>query len=187
MARRPARGSCACSATRASTCTTRSTTGTTRASCSRCARPEAAVDGASCSRAVPLRRPLLEALEADERVVLLIDEIDRADDEFEAFLLELLADFASRSPSSGTCRPAAAAGRPDLEPHPRAARRAQAALPVPLDRLPDARARACDRRGARPPASPDVAARVAGGGPLREAELYKAPGGRRDDHLGRAR
>src|SRR5919112_4346310 len=42
-----------------------------------------------------LRRPLLEALESDPArpVVLLIDEVDRADDEFEAFLLEFLADF----------------------------------------------------------------------------------------------
>jgi MoxR-like ATPase len=40
-----------------------------------------------------LRRPLLEALQASEPVVLLIDEIDRADDEFEAFLLEFLSDF----------------------------------------------------------------------------------------------
>src|SRR2546422_6035898 len=45
------------------------------------------------SRRFLLRRPLLEALEATEAVVLLIDEIDRADDEFEAFLLELLSDF----------------------------------------------------------------------------------------------
>jgi MoxR-like ATPase len=49
-----------------------------------------------------LRRPLLEALEADEDVVLLIDEIDRADDEFEAFLLEFLADFAVTIPELGT-------------------------------------------------------------------------------------
>src|SRR5882762_10042233 len=40
-----------------------------------------------------IRRPLLEAVEAEEPVVLLIDEIDRADEEFEAFLLELLSDF----------------------------------------------------------------------------------------------
>ncbi|MGB1203875.1 MAG: AAA family ATPase, partial [Alloalcanivorax venustensis] len=38
-------------------------------------------------------RPLLRALRADEPVVLLIDEIDKADQEFEAFLLELLSDF----------------------------------------------------------------------------------------------
>jgi MoxR-like ATPase len=51
-----------------------------------------------------LRRPLLEALEADPAhpVVLLIDEVDRADDEFEAFLLEFLADFAITIPELGT-------------------------------------------------------------------------------------
>src|ERR1700692_888339 len=49
-----------------------------------------------------LRRPLLEALEHDGPVVLLIDEIDRADDEFEAFLLELLSDFAVTIPEIGT-------------------------------------------------------------------------------------
>jgi len=48
-----------------------------------------------------LRRPLLDALEADEDVVLLIDEVDRADDEFEAFLLEFLADFAVTIPELG--------------------------------------------------------------------------------------
>jgi MoxR-like ATPase len=51
-----------------------------------------------------LRRPLLEALESDpaQPVVLLIDEIDRADDEFEAFLLEFLSDFAVTIPELGT-------------------------------------------------------------------------------------
>jgi MoxR-like ATPase len=51
-----------------------------------------------------LRRPLLDALEAegDQPVVLLIDEIDRADDEFEAFLLEFLSDFAVTIPELGT-------------------------------------------------------------------------------------
>src|SRR5215213_11080101 len=51
-----------------------------------------------------LRRPLLEALESDpaQPVVLLVDEIDRADDEFEAFLLEFLADFAITIPELGT-------------------------------------------------------------------------------------
>jgi MoxR-like ATPase len=49
-----------------------------------------------------LRRPLLEALEADEPVVLLIDEIDRSDDEFEAFLLEFLSDFQVSIPEFGT-------------------------------------------------------------------------------------
>jgi MoxR-like ATPase len=54
------------------------------------------------SRRFLLRRPLLDALEADEPVVLLIDEVDRADDEFEAFLLEFLADFAVTIPEIGT-------------------------------------------------------------------------------------
>ncbi len=49
-----------------------------------------------------LRRPLLQALEHDGPVVLLIDEIDRADDEFEAFLLELLSDFQVTVPELGT-------------------------------------------------------------------------------------
>ncbi len=49
-----------------------------------------------------IRRPLLEAIEADEPVVLLIDEIDRADEEFEAFLLELLSDFQITIPELGT-------------------------------------------------------------------------------------
>ncbi|MQA13061.1 MAG: AAA domain-containing protein [Pseudonocardiaceae bacterium] len=48
-----------------------------------------------------LSRPLLQALEAGDRAVLLIDELDRADDEFEAFLLELLSDFAVTIPEIG--------------------------------------------------------------------------------------
>jgi MoxR-like ATPase len=51
---------------------------------------------------VLIRRPLLEAIESEEPVVLLIDEIDRADDEFEAFLLEILSDFTITIPEIGT-------------------------------------------------------------------------------------
>jgi MoxR-like ATPase len=51
-----------------------------------------------------LRRPLLDALQASEPIVLLIDEIDRADDEFEAFLLEFLSDFQVSIPELGTVR-----------------------------------------------------------------------------------
>ena len=51
-----------------------------------------------------LERPLLEAVRAGERAVLLIDEIDRADDEFEAFLLEVLSDFQISIPEIGTVR-----------------------------------------------------------------------------------
>jgi len=49
-----------------------------------------------------LERPLLRAVRAGERAVLLIDEIDRADDEFEAFLLEVLSDFQISIPEIGT-------------------------------------------------------------------------------------
>jgi MoxR-like ATPase len=49
-----------------------------------------------------IRRPLLEAIESPEPVVLLIDEIDRADEEFEAFLLEVLSDFQITIPEIGT-------------------------------------------------------------------------------------
>jgi MoxR-like ATPase len=49
-----------------------------------------------------IRRPLLEAISSPEPVVLLIDEIDRADDEFEAFLLEMLSDFQITIPEIGT-------------------------------------------------------------------------------------
>jgi MoxR-like ATPase len=59
-----------------------------------------------------LRRPLLQALEAGDGVdgaaavppVLLIDEIDRADEEFEAYLLEILSDFQVTVPEIGTIR-----------------------------------------------------------------------------------
>ena len=51
-----------------------------------------------------IRRPLLEAIDSDEPVVLLIDEIDRADEEFEAFLLEVLSDFQITIPELGTIR-----------------------------------------------------------------------------------
>jgi MoxR-like ATPase len=49
-----------------------------------------------------LPRPLLQAIQSDERVVLLIDEIDKADAEFEAFLLEILSDFQVTVPEIGT-------------------------------------------------------------------------------------
>jgi MoxR-like ATPase len=51
-----------------------------------------------------LERPLLEAVRAGDQAVLLIDEVDRADDEFEAFLLELLSDFQISIPEVGTIK-----------------------------------------------------------------------------------
>lgn len=56
-----------------------------------------------------LKRPLLEAISCEEPPVLLIDEVDRADEAFEAYLLELLSDFQLSIPELGTvraiCRP----------------------------------------------------------------------------------
>jgi MoxR-like ATPase len=127
-----------------------------------------------------LRRPLLEALEADpaQPVVLLIDEVDRADDEFEAFLLEFLADFAITIPELGTVT---------------ARRRPLVVLTSNRTReLHDALKRRClyhwidypapEREAeivrARLPGVPDaVAARVcAAVALLRAEELYKLPG-----------
>jgi len=56
------------------------------------------------SREFLLERPLLAAITAPRRVVLLVDEIDKADPEFEAFLLELLSDFQVSVPELGTIR-----------------------------------------------------------------------------------
>lgn len=56
-----------------------------------------------------IERPLLQAIKAGDKCVLLIDEVDRADDEFEAFLLELLSDFQITIPEIGTI---AATSRP---------------------------------------------------------------------------
>lgn len=54
------------------------------------------------SEAYLLKRPLLQALQEDKSPVLLIDEIDRADTEFEAYLLEILSDFQITIPELGT-------------------------------------------------------------------------------------
>ena len=53
-----------------------------------------------------LKRPLLQSISSEVPVVLLIDEIDRADEEFEAYLLELLSDFQISIPELGTIKAA---------------------------------------------------------------------------------
>ena len=98
---------------KASTSVTRSTSGTTRASSSNCAfstRPTRSI-GTSARRelyseAFLIKRPLLQAIDPARTrpAVLLIDEIDRADEEFEGFLLELLAEFQITIPELGTVR-----------------------------------------------------------------------------------
>jgi MoxR-like ATPase len=54
-----------------------------------------------------VERPLLKAIRAGEGAVLLVDELDRADDEFEAFLLEILSDYSVSVPELGTIAAAA--------------------------------------------------------------------------------
>jgi MoxR-like ATPase len=73
------------------------------------ARGDAQEDGAVASLfsdAFMLRRPLLQAIDSPEgrSPVLLIDELDRADEEFEAFLLEVLSDYQITIPEIGTIR-----------------------------------------------------------------------------------
>jgi MoxR-like ATPase len=62
-----------------------------------------AVEAELWSRRFLVARPLLQALETTPSV-LLVDEVDRADDEFEAFLLEVLSDFSVTVPELGTLR-----------------------------------------------------------------------------------
>jgi MoxR-like ATPase len=64
-----------------------------------------AVEHELYSRRFLVSRPLLQAIETDP-AVLLVDEVDRADDEFEAFLLEVLSDFTVSIPEIGTIRAA---------------------------------------------------------------------------------
>ncbi len=71
-----------------------------------CATPREAIGKEIFSPEFLIRRPLLEAIQNDsgKPAVLLIDEIDRADEEFEAFLLEVLSDFQISIPEIGTIR-----------------------------------------------------------------------------------
>ena len=90
------------------------------------------------SEAFLLKRPLLAALtQTDKAPVLLIDEIDRADEEFEAFLLEVLSDFQVSIPRDRHGQGhSPATGDPDLQPLPRPVGRPSQTVSVPLDRLP---------------------------------------------------
>ena len=69
------------------------------------ARGDAAVEAELFGPDFLLRRPLLQAIEKrDKSAVLLIDEMDRSDEEFEAFLLEILSDFQITIPELGTIK-----------------------------------------------------------------------------------
>ena len=122
-----------------------------------------------CDRGRDLLRALSAAPAAargdqpEQPPVLLIDEIDRADEEFEAYLLEILSDFQITIPELGTIRRDLDPARdPDHQPHARTVGRAAPALPLRLCRLSGRGARARDhprpaaghRSGARRPDRP---------------------------------
>jgi MoxR-like ATPase len=127
-----------------------------------------------------LRRPLLDAIDNHDAVapVLLIDEIDRSDEEFEAFLLELLADFAISIPELGTIRAehppfVVLTGNRTREVHDALKRRC---LYHWID-YPDLEREVAIVRARAPEVSERLARRVAGlvqG--LRGMDLYKLPG-----------
>ena len=128
-----------------------------------------------------IRRPLLQALEphVGGAPVLLIDELDRTDEPFEAYLLEVLSDFQVTIPELGTIK----AAEPPIviitsQPHARDPRRAEAALLLPLGRLSRRRARARDPAGSRRRASSERLSRqvVAFVQELRKLDLFKLPG-----------
>jgi MoxR-like ATPase len=144
------------------------------------AAPAAAVSRHIFSEAFLIKRPLLRALESAGRrpTVLLIDEVDRADEEFEGYLLELLSEFQITIPELGTIR----AERPPFvvltsnrtrEVHDALKRRClylwidypdlEKELRILTDRLPGVSARLAGQ----------VAAFVQ---ELRRVELYKVPG-----------
>ena len=101
-----------------------------------------------------LTRPLLAAIASPQPVVLLIDEIDKTDQEFEAMLLEVLSDFQISIPELGVVEASYdAAGPAHLERLPRADRGAEAALPVPLARLSGRRSGRSRSSGCTSPAS----------------------------------
>jgi MoxR-like ATPase len=127
-----------------------------------------------------VRRPLLRAIahEGGEPPVLLVDEVDRADDEFEAFLLEILSDYAVTVPELGTFR----AERPPIvvvtsnrtrDVHDALKRRC---LYHWIDH-PDFERELAILRVRAPEVRDELARQVAGAAEaLRELDLYKPPG-----------
>ena len=120
-----------------------------------------------------IRRPLLRALQPlGAPPVLLIDELDRTDEPFEAYLLEVLSDWQITIPGDRHGARRGAAGRGDhLQPHARDPRRGQAALLLPLGRLPGRQARA---RDPAPQGAAGGRSAVARGGGVRAAAAQGA-------------
>ncbi len=95
-------------------------------------------------------RPLLRALRQPGGAVLLIDEIDKADEAFEAFLLEILSDYQVTIPEIGMHHAAVPADRvADVQQHPRPRRRDEAPLPPSAHRLAGTAAGGADHREPR--------------------------------------
>ena len=136
----------------------------------------AAQDGVFFSEQLPGARPLLEPSAATSPSVLLIDEVDRADEALEAVFLECLAEYQVSIPEIGTYPRSTALRRSDLEQHPRPVSRAETPLPAPVPRLPDAEREAGDRP-VQEPGYPTRAARqlVRWCAGLRELPLRKSP------------
>src|SRR5580765_3052038 len=109
-------------------------------------RPAAVKEQDIFSERYLLKRPLLEAISCAEPPVLLIDEVDRADEAFEAFLLELLSDFQMSIPELGTVRALSPARGDHVQRHTRALRRAAPSVPLPVHRLSGLREGIGDRR-----------------------------------------
>ena len=111
--------------------------------------------------------------------MLLIDELDRTDEPFEAYLLEVLSDWQITIPELGTLQRRRAADRGHhLQPHARDPRRGEAALLLPLGRLSRTRSassRSCSRKAPKRgrALSREVVAFVQR---LRTIELFKLPG-----------
>ena len=98
-----------------------------------------------------LERPLLKAIQAPEPAVLLIDEIDRADEEFEAYLLEVLSDFQISVPELGTITATSIPWVVLTSNRTRELQRRSAPpLPLPLRRLSERGQGGPDRARARP-------------------------------------
>ena len=133
-----------------------------------------------------LKRPLLEAITQERPPVLLIDEVDRADEAFEAFLLEVLAEWQVTIPEIGTIH---AQSPPACDSHEQPDARAVgcAAAAVPLLLAPLSHARGGDRDPAR--AHPRCVSTARGTDRARDAGIARhaapeGPGCRREPRLG---
>ena len=82
-------------------------------------------------------RPLLQAIDAEGGVVLLVDEIDKADFEFESLLLEVLSDFQVSIPELGTLKDGQSHCLPHQQRHPGPVRRVKTSMSAPAYRLPN--------------------------------------------------